>query len=121
MIIYKCDYCGKEVTANTMSGIYNVEEIADMYIPTDEFTDTLICRNCLKKLKERISRADYIKKLDVLQSRPALLNDGLELDDKLETERARAYAKGWNNAVKEYCTNIKVLFSKERGKENGNI
>ena len=115
MIIYKCDYCGKEVMANNMAEIYNVKESADMYTPTDEFTDTLICRNCLKKLKERISRADYIKKLDVLQSRPEFLNDGLELDNKLETERARAYAKGWNNAVKEYNTNIKVLFSKEKG------
>lgn len=119
MIVYKCDYCGRECKANIMGEMYTVKESADMYIPSDEYNNTLLCRKCLNKLKERVSNADYVKKFDVLQSRPALLNEEIELDNYLESERARVYAKGWNNAVKEYKTNIKVLYSKEkRGVDN---
>lgn len=113
MIIYKCDYCENEATANTMETMYKVTESSEQYNPMDNYHETLICKSCLNKLKERISNADYVKKFDVLQSRPGLLSEEIELDNDLESERARAYAKGWNNAIKEYNTNIKVLYSKE--------
>lgn len=62
MIIYKCDYCGKEIEAEKVGEIYEVSESASMFKPLDEYNDTLICRSCLEKLKQKGAENDASRK-----------------------------------------------------------
>lgn len=82
----------------------------------------------IKKLEDRINglnrenisifsheTIEYISKEEAIESHAEFMNPNVTRDSKEETDHDRAYAKGWNDAIKAYIKELKELPSKDKG------
>ena len=56
---------------------------------------------------------EYISKEEAIESHAEFMNPNVTRDTTEETNRDRAYAKGWNDAIKAYIKELKELPSKD--------
>lgn len=56
---------------------------------------------------------EYSSKEEAIESHPEFMNPNVTRDSTEETNRDRAYANGWNDAIKAYIKELKELPSKD--------